>query len=155
MITSSIVIRASAAEVWQMVGDPLTASQWNPRVTGVSRASMSGPGDGARYRVTVRFGGRESTADLEIVEYEPLARMVTVLTGGRLQPGRSVTEIWTLEQRRSREITLRQSVDLSRSGIPLVWRIVTWLLHKIGRPVATPHLEILGQLVERNAFSFD
>lgn len=126
--------------------------QWNPRVQSVSRMSLAGPCEGARYRITVRFGGREATADLEIVEYEPLHRMVTRTTGGRLAPGRFVTESWTLEELRPGVTLLRHRVDLRHSGIPLLWRVGMYVLHRVGRPVGTPSLGILAQLVERNAY---
>lgn len=150
MLTSRVAIRATPARVWRVVGDPGMLPRWNGNFRSVAAHTPGAPSAGSRYVVTVRFGGRESVADLEIDEYEPLHRMVTVMRGGRLPAGRFVRETIEIDGDRDPQIVyLTQRVDLRHSGIPLLWRALMTLIHRVGRPVGTPHLRVLGLLVEQ------
>ena len=52
----------------EYVADFATLPEWEPSVVAVTQAQGSGPEPGARYRVRMRFAGRESAIDYRCVK---------------------------------------------------------------------------------------
>lgn len=66
-----------AEEVFGYMADFTSVEQWDETAVKATRIDDGGaPGLGARFRVTVRFAGRESDFDYETIVFEPPHRLV-------------------------------------------------------------------------------
>lgn len=147
MIRESITINADPMEVWAVVADPSLAPGWNPKIVEVETMSAGRPQAGSRYRITYEMSGRRSSFDAEITTFEPPQKLVLELTGGPPPTAGTVREIFEL-RRSNRGTRVRQSINMSRSGMNLLLRLLLGSLHRIGRPVGKRYLETLKELVE-------
>ena len=67
----TIQVSKPPAEVFAYIADLENAPQWVPDLVSVTKVSAGVVGVGTRYDEVVRMGGKESTAELEVTEYEP------------------------------------------------------------------------------------
>lgn len=68
----SVELDATCADVWSIIGDPLSDPRWCPRVLDAVQTSGSGPELGSRYRSRHRpIPGPASTQIVEIVRWDP------------------------------------------------------------------------------------
>lgn len=143
-----VLIRASIDEVWSVVSNPELLPRWNPKAVRVMPDSLSAPGPGYRFRVTQRFGRRVDTRQTEIVTWNPPNELQMRITGGSMPAGAEVIEAWILESRDGATM-VKQTVDLSRSGIAWAWRVAIAILNRIGKPAAGDrYLDVMRELIE-------
>lgn len=143
-----VTVHAPIETVWSVISDPGMLPRWNPKVVRVMPEAIRAPGQGYRFRLTQRFGRRIDTRLVEIVHWSPPRELELESTGGGLPSGHRVREIWTLETRGDSTV-VRQSIDLSESGISLPWRVAIALLHRIGKPAGGDrYLDVMRELIE-------
>ena len=86
----TVTINRPVEEVFPVVADGTKGKLWRPGVVDVEL--VSGQGLGARYAQGVRGpGGRRISADYEITEFEPNARIAFRATAGPVRPEGSFT----------------------------------------------------------------
>lgn len=134
-------------EIWTFVADPTLLQRWNPNVQRVEPQSLGRPERGYRYRAAYALGGKVSQMEAEVEEFRPPRRMVVRLTGGRLPPTAVVREIYDLLPIAD-GTRLTQTIDWSRAGLPLWFRIVAWFISRFGRPTGKRFLVRFKELVE-------
>ena len=122
-ISRSIVVDASAEQVFALVSDP---SRYPDFFQGVTRWKplSADVGVGARYRVLMRVGSIEAGGTVRVYEWEDPHTIAWRSDAGVHQSGR-----WTLaEHREGTRLTL--DIEYSLSGGPAGW-LVEWMTSRI------------------------
>jgi uncharacterized protein YndB with AHSA1/START domain len=121
MIEVSTTIKASADQIWKLIGDPTRMGEWSPECqrvewagSGSAESGSAGPGLNARFKGHNRFGWRRWTTTGTIVRYTPgreiawnvdFARQPIASWSYRIDPdpaGASCTVVETFRDLRSR-----------------------------------------------------
>lgn len=133
-------------EVWAVLNQPSLMELWNPKCR-KCHAGTAAMVPGVSFDVDFVMSGRESTMRCHVVDHEPPCRLVLRYElGGRL--GGVVTEEIRLSE--CDGVTMiRQTVDLSRSGIPWWLRMLMWVLITFGRQAGPGSVDGIKALVER------
>lgn len=146
-LRESIDIAAEPIAVWPLVSDPVRMAEWNPKIVAVDRASNQPVRVGERYSMIYTMSGREQTSDVEVVAAQP---PVTVTFRNYATPATRpgfVDESYDLTFRGS-STRVVQTIDLRRSGIPWLFRVLMWLIHRYGWSNEASYLERLKRAVE-------
>jgi hypothetical protein len=145
-LRDSINIRASAQQIWPHISDPVLMAEWNPKISNIKRNS-NGPvhlGESFSMTFTMSSKPRESTVDV-IECQEPYHLVLRHKHIDMLLHYMDVSFQLTGIDEHSRLI---QIMDFSHSGIPLIFQILIWITHKIGKPTGKPYLQILKEKIE-------
>lgn len=149
-IELSVELTATCAQVWSIIGDPLSDPLWCPRVLDAQQVSGTGPGPGARYRSRHRpVPGPASMQIVEIKVWEPPhRRRSTSLTPDGLlsvdyelratEHGCRFTERDTFTLNRSRRPARRVFLAVKRQRIRQQFdRLADLLAQQAARPTTT------------------
>jgi hypothetical protein len=123
---ASVVVRAAAGRVWDLVTDVTRTGEWSPENTGaVWLDGATGPTVGARFKGTNRRGKTKWTSTCEIVVADP-NREFAFATGGAKKPD----TMWryTIEPLGERETRITESFQLVKPlgiGSRFVTRVTT------------------------------
>jgi|GEM_PF-3235137 len=146
-LVDSTDINADAQLVWPFVADPVFMSMWNPKIVAVQREADEPVRQGERFSVTYQMSGRESPSNVEVIACEPFQRVVYRHTITQQSKEQVVEECYEISPR-GNGVRVKQVMDISHSGIPLVFRILIWFIMRFGRSVGQPYMEKLKEAVE-------
>lgn len=153
-IRESTTIHATAAEVWPYIADPEWMAQWNPKIIEIEREWTGPVVLGEHYRITYRLKNRTETPDAEVIvcnsPHELTIRMQLDDRGIR----REATETYVLEENEG-QTKVVQTIDLSRTRIPFIFRMLIKLIYTFGKPQGKPYLQALKELVEDGLMATD
>lgn len=147
-IRESILIGAKAEEIWPFVADPLLQKEWNPKIVSIERRHSGPVKYGERYSMMFQMGSTPVETQTEVIEcdmYQNLTLEHSSVWKGKEQ---FVTVNFLLTSS-DNYVRVTQSIDFSRSHIPLIFRIAMWVINRLGKPVGRTNLEDLRKLVER------
>lgn len=141
-------MNAPATAIWPWLVEPEKMKAWYEKLVSLSR-SRTGPVQlGERYWTKHELKGRTKEVLVEVVELVEQQRLVLLYQMNETKRGGEVRE--TLELRpRGERIRVIRTIDIRRSGIPWIARLLIELIHRWGRPEGTPYLEILREIVEQ------
>jgi uncharacterized protein YndB with AHSA1/START domain len=140
-------VRASLESVWRYVARPRELSRWNPKLTEVHRNSTDDVRTGESFHLRYQLGNRRVDMVAEVQNcHRP--RELTL----QLRRTHAARTYYVLEEYRLREVDgateVTQAIDITRSGIPSWAQVLTWFMHRFGKPTGQPHLETLRELAE-------
>ena len=130
-LKESVVVSASAREIWDYLEDP---ANWLRFMSGVTRWEVCDEipsGRGARYRMLIKVGSAEVGGLVEMVEWEPPRDLAWNSVTGVDQRGRF--RLREVDENRTR-VELRYSYGVAGSGIPGL--ISEW----VSAPTISSHL---------------
>jgi hypothetical protein len=145
-IRESILIGAKAEEIWPFVAGPLLQKEWNTKIVSVERHRTGPVTYGERYSMMFQMGSTPLETDVEIIEcdmYQNLTIEHHSVWKGKEQ---FVTVNFQLASS-DNYVKVTQSIDFSRSRIPLIFRILMWIINRLGKPVGRTNLEELRRIV--------
>ena len=87
-LEESVVVAASPALLWQLVGDPALYPQFMTGVTICKPLGRGGPGPGSRYSLRMQVGAAQVGGVIEIVDYQPEVTLAWAAVAGLGQRGR-------------------------------------------------------------------
>lgn len=153
-LREQIVIGAPPEAVWPWIADPQQQAEWNPRLVSIDREAEGAVRAGEQYEMLYKLHGRERLTHVRVLECRPPRTVAVEHEITHEEQVRTVIERYDL--RTCRQGTrVRQTIDLSRSGIPWVARFFVWLVSKLGKPTDEPFLLRLKRLVETRARAGD
>jgi len=154
ILRDSILIAADAAIVWPWVADPSRHAQWNHHVVSVDRRREGPVHFQERFDMVYRLSASERLSHVEVTECEPNEkvafshRIVDERNGRRTE--QYVVEHYTLTPQRG-GVLVKQSVDLSRAGVPWWFNVLARLIRVFGERSGPDLLGTLKRLAEEDA----
>jgi hypothetical protein len=150
-LVDNIFIRRPAATVWAFLKNPANMPLWNSKVKRVSPSSFNGPRQGYRYAITYQMHERSRASEYlaEFVHFEPPSKLVIRQVGGLLPRNGVIDERYELMEREGGAF-LTQSIHIDHSGINIFFRLLIWLIQRLGKPKGKRYLETLRDIVERD-----
>jgi|GEM_PF-1549070 len=153
-LTERIRVKASAAQVWVILGDVSFMGLWNPKCV-----RCDAPGSparvGLRFKAAFRLGEPERQADCEVIDCRPECLLMIWHSGDF--SGRGIGHVdESFQLRPSRGDTrIVHAVDYSCSGLP--WALLAFLkiMDVVGRKASKSSLDCLKELVENPAHRGD
>ena len=100
--TGTILTSKPAEEVYDYMADFRSVEQWDATVTDAKLIGNQQPGKGARFSVTIKFAGRETTLEYETLEAERPTRVLLKAESGTIK---SIDEITVREVAEGTELT--------------------------------------------------
>ena len=100
--TGTILTSKPAEEVYDYMADFRSVEQWDETVTEAKLIGNQQPGKGARFSVTVKLAGRETTLEYETLEAERPTRVLLKAESGTIT---SIDEITVREVAEGTELT--------------------------------------------------
>jgi carbon monoxide dehydrogenase subunit G len=100
--TGTILTSKPAGEVYDYMADFRSVEQWDETVTEAELIGNQQPGKGARFSVTVKLAGRETTLEYETLEAERPTRVLLKAETGTIK---SIDEITVREVAEGTELT--------------------------------------------------
>ncbi|MDE3120022.1 MAG: SRPBCC family protein [Nitrospirota bacterium] len=146
-LRDQVDIGCSPEKIWLVLEDPNNLPAWNPNVQRVGPITWGTPAKGFRYRATYVLRGKANEMDAEIEEFQPPVRLAVRLSGGRMPKGAFAREVYDLTPIPG-GTRLVQTIELDRSGIPLVFRALMWFIQRFGKPTGKTFLATFKELVE-------
>ena len=147
-LQESTIISANVATVWPHIADPVAQAAWNPKVISVDR-EKSGPAHfGERFEMIYRMSGRDNRSQVEVRECQPSQRIVFLHRIEQQSRLRIVEEAYDIEPHGD-GVKVVQTIDLTRAGIPWLFRPLIWITQRFGHSTEEPYLERLKDLIER------
>lgn len=146
-LRESVVIAAAAEDVWPWVADPVLQAGWNPKIVEVNRDAKGLACLGEKFSVVYRMRGRETKSLVEVTRCQP---PLSIAFQHSQDDRHVVEELYTIEPC-AKGSRLLQTIDLSRAAVPWPFRVIMWLINRLGRPQGQPYLDRLRELVEQSA----
>lgn len=144
-LVESILIAARPSQVWPLLAEPQSYRQWNKKVVKVE-APEGALHIGSRFRIATRLGNKDRKADVEVVDFLEPTKLGLLYHYKSPASAQVVLVTYELIQDTHDRTLLRQAVDLQDSGIPKLWQLVLWLLHRFGVSVEAGPLQRLAGL---------
>jgi uncharacterized protein YndB with AHSA1/START domain len=141
-LRESILISATADQVWAPVADPKFWTEWNPKVRAVHRDRTGPLVVGETFRAEFELGGRVTPARIETVVLDPNQRLVLHQHYDHDGRSRLLEIIFELEPKGT-ALRLTQIVDFRYTGIPWLFQVLIAWVHRFGRPSGKASLEDL------------
>lgn len=149
-IRESILIGATAKEIWPFVADPLLQKEWNTKIVAVERHRTGPVTYGERYSMMFQMGSTPVETQVEIIDCDMDQNLTIEHRSVWKRKEQIVTVNFQLVPN-DNYVRVTQSIDFSRSRIPLIFRILMWIINKTGKPVGRTNLEELRRLVNATA----
>jgi len=141
-LRESILIPASAEEVWIPVADPKFWPEWNTKVRAVHRDRKGPLVFGETFTAEFELGGRLTSSRIEAVALEENRRLVLHQHDDSDRRGRVLEIVFILEPK-DQGVRLTQITDFSSSGIPWLLQLLFAWIHRFGRPTGKASLDDL------------
>lgn len=142
-------INASPERVWEILADPSLMELWNPKCVRCE-ANDDRARVGLRFQATFRLRGPEHPMACEVTNCTPPELITFRYVGDALRAGGYVEETFRL-QPAGEGTDISHAVDLSRSGLPWMVRVLAKLLSVIGRQQSKSSLDCIRELAEEAA----
>jgi hypothetical protein len=153
-ITDKVEINATADRIWEYVGSP---QMWPLFHVKAGECRPVGPGAetiGSVYDIEFRLDSRTAMTRCEIVDIR-VGRLISVKSvlpkserrGGRELSGRITFEVEDL----GRQSRVREELEFTSAGIPILLRPLVWLISRFGTPAGETTLMRLKRIVEGDA----
>ena len=141
-LRESILIPATADQVWAPIIDPRFWTEWNPKVRAIHRDRTGPLVAGETFPAEFELGGQMTPARIETVALDPNQRLV--LHQHYDQDGRSrlLEIIFELEPKET-AVRLTQIIDFRHTGVPWLFQLLIVGIHRFGRPSGKASLEDL------------
>ena len=145
-IRESILIGAKAEEIWPFVADPLLQKEWNTKIVSVDRHRTGPVTYGERYSMMFQMGSTPLETEVEVIEcdmYQNLTLEHRSVSKGKEQVATVNFQLVASEN----YVKVTQTLDFSGTRIPLIFRVLMWIINRLGKPVGQTNLEELRTLV--------
>jgi uncharacterized protein YndB with AHSA1/START domain len=143
----SIDIAAPPETVWPLLADPQQMADWHEKLVAVRRSATGPVRLGDRFGTRYTLSGRENDAEAEVIRCQPPAAITYRHHFSLKQCTGYVDESFDLEY--DGEVTrVKQTLDFSKSGLPLWARGLMWFVSRFGKPVGPSLFEPLKQTAE-------
>ncbi len=134
--------------VWKHLADPATWSEWNTRIQIVRRDRDGELRASEQFSAQLQVQDRLVASHVVVSRCHKEAKLELVQNFEDSQRRRMVKVKFRLAPTRGGGTRVSQEVDLGRSGVSLLARTVSVVLHKLGRSEEFSPLENLKRLVE-------
>lgn len=146
-LSESIDIRADASEVWPWVADPVRQADWNAKISSIGRERNGPVSRGERYEMSYRLGTNERLSHVEAIDVDRPRRVAFLHRSEHRGQSQESEEIYELVPRG--DVTrVTMTIDLSRTGVPWPFRVIGWIIHRLGTHRGERPLAALKRRVE-------
>ena len=143
----TIEIDAPPGRVWPHVVDLALMAKWHPKLVSAAPVTSGQPRVGHTWRTVSRMGSREKRFLSRIEVCEPFSRVVIAHQDDE---GRKRFVRETIDLMPSGAGTrVRQTLDLTQSGIPFPWRLLMSFIARFGTPSGASIFAELKRTLER------
>lgn len=149
LLKQQTTIHAEPHAVWGYLCDPVLQALWNPKVVSIDRDADGPVYEGERFEMMYRMSSQEQLSRVRVAVFRPDEQLVFEHTTEIGQNTLVVTEAYDLKDVSS-GTHLRQTIDMPTTGIPWPFRIVIWLVTRLGKDVQEPTLDTLKRIIEED-----
>ncbi len=150
VLKNKILISAPADAIWGHLVEPARYQAWNRRARTIVPVSQGAMEAGYRYRIRHALATGESNFLAEVIECEPLRRLVIHLTGGNLRKKGYGLEVYELETG-TRGTLLRQTYEIHGAARNPLARMSIAALHHLRIVSDRKSLRTLREIVEQQS----
>lgn len=122
-IRKSILIATDADKLWPFIADPELQARWNPRVVSMERERSGIANVGERFKMIYRMGNRERESRVEVILLDAPHRIAFRHAMAWKNSEQIVEEAYEILSR-EKGVRVVQTIDLSRAGMPWVFRTI-------------------------------
>lgn len=146
ILRDRIDVRASAAQVWEVLGDPTLMELWNPKCVRceTDRRQVH---VGLRYRASFRLSGPERASRCEVMACTPGELLTTRFHTEGPGPAGYVDETFRLLPQ-GEGTRIVHEVDFTHSGLPRWLQAFMKVVDLMGRKVGKSSLDGIRELAE-------
>jgi uncharacterized protein YndB with AHSA1/START domain len=146
----SIEVAAQPEAVWPLLADPQQMANWHAKLVAVRRSASGTVRLGDRFGTTYTLSGSENDAEAEVIRCQPPAALTYRHHVNLKQCTGYVDESFDL-QYNGKVTRVKQTLDFSKSGLPLWARGLMWFVSRFGKPVGPSLFEPLKRAAEANS----
>jgi uncharacterized protein YndB with AHSA1/START domain len=142
-----ITIKAAPERIWTLLADPAHWGLWNPKFISIIRSRSGSVVPGEQFSMVTRMKRGDTPSEIMVREVMPLRRVKVHQVFSQKNRTRHVEVNLELSSKNG-GIEVTQSLDHRHAGIPLVFQLLLWFIHRFGKPVGAGPLERLKSLAE-------
>jgi uncharacterized protein YndB with AHSA1/START domain len=142
-----ITIKAAPERIWNLLADPAHWTKWNQKFVSIRRGRNGTVVPGEQFSMVSRLKRRDEPSEIMVREVMPLRR-VTVLQLFTHQNLSRHVEVNLELSASDGGIQVTQTVDHKHAGIPFIFELLIWFVHRFGKPVGEGPLQRLKNLAE-------